>query len=58
MSNGGSFVLVRKTHTKREASSTIRRYDEKPLYDRTTLSSFLVGFVKLDVEALMKPKSM
>jgi hypothetical protein len=58
MSKGGSFVPVRKTHTKREASSTIRRYDEKPSYACTTLSSFLLGFEKLDVEALMKPKSM
>jgi hypothetical protein len=51
-------VLVIKTHAKREASSTISRYDEKPSYDSTTLSAFLVGLEKLDVEALMKPKSM
>jgi hypothetical protein len=58
MSNGGSFVFVRNTHTKREASSIISRYDENPSYESTTLSFFLLGFEKLDVEALMKPKSM
>ncbi len=51
-------MLVINTHAKREVSSTIRRYDEKLSYESTTLSAFLVGLEKLEVEALMKPKSM
>jgi len=57
-SKGGSFVFVRKTHIKREASSTMSKYEEKPSYERTTLSSFLLGFEYCEVEARMKPKSI
>ena len=48
-SNGGSLVFVRKTHTSQEASSIIKRYDEEPSYDRTTLSSILLDLEKLEV---------
>ncbi len=43
---------------KRVASSTISRYDEKPSYEETTRSVFLLGREKSEVEARIKPKSM
>ena len=55
---GGSLDVQRNTHARREASSTIRRYDEYPSNDSTTRSRLGSGRLKSDVEARIKPKSM